>query len=57
MSRLLKALKMCLYRFALTAVSGVCFEIVGQQYFMGDQIVFDPSVDDAVFPFRSVTVM
>lgn len=48
---------MRLYRFALTAVSGVCFEIVGRQDFMGDQIVFDPSVDDAVFPFRSVSVM
>lgn len=48
---------MCFYSSALTAVSGVCFEIVGQQYFIGDQIIFDPSVDDAVFPFRSVTVM
>lgn len=48
---------MCLYRRALTAVSGKSIKIVGWQYFMGDQIIFDHSVDNAVFPFRSVMGM
>lgn len=48
---------MVLYRFSLTALSGWCPKMVGQQCCTGDQIIFDHSITNAIGSTWSIGAM
>lgn len=46
-----------LYRFSLTALSGRSIKVVGQQCCLGDQIIFDRSINNAIGSICSIGPM